>query len=137
LRDVLGNQTRTATQAQVIMVLNPILRGWAMYHRHVVAAATFSRIDHLMWVEAMALGQDAAIRRKGMRWIKARYFERHGMRDWVFACATIASLSWPIRPDPLPAGSIAHQAPHEGSAVDANPFDPAWSSYFEQRAHAI
>ena len=39
VREVLG-KNKAATQAQVIMQLNPILRGWAMYHRHVVAAAT-------------------------------------------------------------------------------------------------
>lgn len=38
-----------ATQAQLIMLLNPVLRGWATYHRHVVAYATFTRVDHLVW----------------------------------------------------------------------------------------
>lgn len=41
-------KNKAATQAQVIMLLNPILQDWAMYHRHVVAAAAFSRIDHLV-----------------------------------------------------------------------------------------
>jgi len=45
------SKNKAATQAQVIMLLNPILRSWAMYHRHVVAAATFSRIDHLVWTK--------------------------------------------------------------------------------------
>src|SRR3989442_680018 len=48
VRDVLG-RNKAAEQANVILQLNPILRGWAMYHRHVVAAATFLQIDHLVW----------------------------------------------------------------------------------------
>ncbi len=82
VREVLG-KNKAATQAQVIMSLNPILRGWAMYHRHVVAAATFSRVDHLVWTKLWVWAK----RRhpcKPIRWIKARYFERHGLRDWVF-----------------------------------------------------
>ncbi|WP_198390760.1 group II intron maturase-specific domain-containing protein [Burkholderia ubonensis] len=42
VRDVL-KKNMAATQAQVIMLLNPILRSWAMYHRHVVAVATFPK----------------------------------------------------------------------------------------------
>lgn len=77
VREVLG-KNKAATQAQVIMLLNPILRGWAMYHRHVVAAATFSRIDHLVWTK---LWRWAKRRHpcKPMRWIKARYFVRQGL----------------------------------------------------------
>ncbi len=34
----------TATQAAVIQQLNPVIRGWAMYHRYAAAKATFSLI---------------------------------------------------------------------------------------------
>ena len=50
VREVLG-KNKAATQAQVIKLLNPIIRGWAMYHRHVVAAATFAKVDHLVWTK--------------------------------------------------------------------------------------
>ncbi len=131
--DVLKSN-RTATQAQVIMVLNPILRGWAMYHRHVVAADIFSRIDHLIWVKVWRWARRRHPN-KGMRWIKARYFERHGMRDWVFACATKpAELAY--RPVLFRLAQLPIKR-HTKVCSRANPFDPAWSSYFEQRAHAI
>ena len=38
-----------ATQEALIRQLNPLIRGWAMYHRHVVAKATFSLIDSHIW----------------------------------------------------------------------------------------
>jgi RNA-directed DNA polymerase len=33
------------TQEMLIRQLNPVIRGWAMYHRHIVAKATFSLTD--------------------------------------------------------------------------------------------
>jgi RNA-directed DNA polymerase len=44
---VKGNAT--AKQAALIRQLNPVIRGWAMYHRHVAAKATFSSIDSHIW----------------------------------------------------------------------------------------
>jgi RNA-directed DNA polymerase len=29
--------------------LNPIIRGWANYHRHIAAKETFGRVDHEIW----------------------------------------------------------------------------------------
>jgi hypothetical protein len=104
--EVLG-KNKAATQAQVIMLLNPILRGWAMYHRHVVAAATFSRIDHLVWT-------------KLWRWAKRRHPQKNA--QWIKARSTRLGLRLP-RPGrrtgatvrALPSFDTTHQAPHEGS----------------------
>jgi RNA-directed DNA polymerase len=40
---------KTARQANMIAMLNPLLRGWANYYRHVVAKKTFSKMDHQIW----------------------------------------------------------------------------------------
>ena len=40
---------QTAKQAHLIRMLNPILRGWANYHSHVVAKQTFARNDNAIW----------------------------------------------------------------------------------------
>jgi len=132
VREVLG-KNKAATQAQVIMLLNPVLRGWAMYHRHVVAAATFSRIDHLVWTKLWVWAK----RRhpgKPMRWIKARYFERQGLRDWVFACGT-RPPALAFRPVLFRLAALPIER-HTKVQCDANPFDPAWTAYFQRRAHA-
>ena len=41
---VKGN--KTAHQRNLILLLNPIIRGWAQYHRHVVASQTFASVAH-------------------------------------------------------------------------------------------
>ena len=44
IREVI-KANKTAKQANLIKLLNPVLRGWANYHSHVVAKKTFARID--------------------------------------------------------------------------------------------
>jgi RNA-directed DNA polymerase len=34
---------------QLVLRLNPLIRGWVQYHRHVVSKATFSAIDHAVF----------------------------------------------------------------------------------------
>lgn len=42
-------RSRSATQEVLIWQLNPVIRGWAMYHRHIVAKTTFELVDNLIW----------------------------------------------------------------------------------------
>lgn len=130
--EVLG-KNKAATQAQVIMLLNPILRGWAMYHRHVVAAATFSRIDHLVWTKLWRWAQRRHPQ-KNAQWIKARYFQRQGLRDWVFACRAPGAEQ--TQQFVLFRASTIPIKRHTKVRSEANPFDPAWTEYFQRRSHA-
>lgn len=71
---------KTATQAHLIRLLNPVLRGWANYHRHVVAKETFARVDDDVW----SMLWRWAVRRhpnKGARWVKEKYFKTRGARN--------------------------------------------------------
>ncbi len=132
VRELLG-RNKAATQAQVILQLNPIIRGWAMYHRHVVAAATFIQVDHLVWAR---LWRWAKRRHPGKsaQWIKARYFQRQGLRDWVFACDATGAATGKVV-ELLRASTVPiHRHTKVRSA--ANPFNPAWTDYFWRRTHA-
>ncbi|MCG1048824.1 reverse transcriptase domain-containing protein, partial [Mycetohabitans sp. B6] len=129
--EVLG-KNKAATQSQVIMQLNPILRGWAMYHRHVVAAATFARIDHLVWTKLWRWAKRRHPRKNAL-WIKRRYFERRGLRDWIFACH-VQPLDLAFRPTLFRLTGVTITR-HTKVRSDANPFDPAWMPYFQRRAN--
>ena len=40
---------KTIRQANLIGLLNPVLRGWANYHSHVVAKKVFNQVDSAVW----------------------------------------------------------------------------------------
>jgi len=131
---VKGN--KQAKQAHLIQQLNPVIRGWAAYHRHVVAKATFHRADAEIW---HVLWQWAKRRhpRKSRRWIKTRYFHCVGNRHWVFAAASSDGRGHenPMRVQ-LAYASDTPIRRHRKIKAAANPFDPKWASYFEKRLNA-
>jgi RNA-directed DNA polymerase len=54
IRDVI-KVNKAAKQVNLINWLNPILRGWANYHNHVVAKDTFNQNDKRVWSMAPSL----------------------------------------------------------------------------------
>jgi RNA-directed DNA polymerase len=76
LRDVRSwlKHRQTVSPEAVIRHLNPLIRGWAMYYRHVVSKRTFQKVDYHIW---RALWRWATRRhpRTSQRWIDRRYFE--------------------------------------------------------------
>lgn len=122
---------RSSKQETLINLLNPMIRGWANYHRHVVAKATYSAVDHHIW---QALWRWARRRHpnKSSRWVRQRYFRNLDHRHWVFATQPRernggSSLL------KLRLASDTRIRRHVRVKSDANPFDPAWDSYFMQR----
>ncbi|HDR9039217.1 TPA: group II intron reverse transcriptase/maturase, partial [Burkholderia vietnamiensis] len=130
IREVI-KANKTAKQANLIRLLNPVLRGWANYHRHVVAKETFARVDDDVW----SMLWRWAVRRhpnKGASWVKEKYFRTRGARNWVFAVTEkqedgtqreltlLRELDTPIQR-------------HVKIRANANPHDPKWEPYFESR----
>ena len=54
------NDHKQVTQADLIKLLNPVLRGWAQYHQPVVAKETFNKLDSLLWWRFDSLGTPQA-----------------------------------------------------------------------------
>jgi RNA-directed DNA polymerase len=132
LREVMG-KNKAATQAKLIMLLNPVIRGWAMYHRHGAAKATFARIDHLVWTRLWRWAKRRHPR-KNARWVKARYFHRVGWRDWLFATSD-SRVGGALQYELFRASTLPIRR-HTKIRGDANPFDPAWTAYFQRRSYA-
>lgn len=133
VRDLI-RQLRPAPQSRVIEVINPVITGWARYHRHVVSQKTFSYVDNEIWY---SLWQWARRRhpKKTPRWIAGRYFHRIEDRSWVFAIKTgeCNTEGKPLYQMLRYAAKIPIER-HQKIKSDANPYDPKWEEYFEQRA---
>jgi RNA-directed DNA polymerase len=130
IREIIrGN--KTAKQANLIGLLNPVLRGWANYHRHVVAKKTFARVDECIW---SMLWRWAARRHpnKGIRWIKEKYFKTRENRNWVFA-ATEKQEDGTSKDLTLLRESDTPIQRHVKIKANANPHDRMWEQYFESR----
>jgi len=83
VREVAKDELSTAPQDLLIRKLNPIIRGWVNYHRHVVAGEVFSDVKSEIW----KVTRNWARRRhsqKSNSWIVRKYYHREGMRQWVF-----------------------------------------------------
>lgn len=130
IREVI-NGNKTAKQENLIRLLNPVLRGWANYHSHVVAKKTFGKVDTYVW----SMLWQWAVRRhpnKGDRWVKEKYFKTRGTRSWVFA-ATEKQEDGKSREIILLKESDTPIQRHIKIKADANPHDPQWERYFESR----
>jgi RNA-directed DNA polymerase len=117
--------------AALIEQLNPKIRGWANYHRHVVSKRTFGRVDHSIF---FSLWQWARRRhqKKNPHWLKTKYFGRRGDRDWTFFGETCDDQGQPDRLWLYHAKSTPIQR-HVKVKGEANPYDPACETYFENR----
>jgi RNA-directed DNA polymerase len=120
--------------ADLIDQLNPKIRGWANYHRHVVSKRTFERVDHALF---SSLWQWARRRHpnKNPRWFKSKYFERRGNRDWSFFGETCDDEGRPKKAWLFLAKSTPIKR-HVKVKGEANPYDPTYATYFEEREGA-
>lgn len=129
VREIIKGNT-SSTQELLIRQLNPVIRGWAMYHRHIVAKAVFTLVDHHIW----QLLWNWAKRRhpnKGTRWVKERYFPTNGSRKWSFA--TKGSAKGKTFGVELFRASTVAIIRHIKVRATANPFDPEGAEYFARR----
>ncbi len=123
-----------ASAADLIDQLNPKIRGWANYHRHVVSKRTFGRVAHTIFSN---LWQWARRRHpnKPSRWVKAKYFERRRGRDWTFFAETCDDEGRPNNVWLYNAKSTPIKR-HVKVKGEANPYDPTYETYFEEREGA-
>ena len=128
IREVL-NVNKQATARNLIVQLNPIIRGWTNYHRHIVSKRTFSKVDDAIFDSLWKW----AIRRhpnKHTRWVKDKYFKHLGSNKWVFIGETTGRESKNVRL--VKAGSVPIKR-HTKVKGEANPYAPEWETYFERR----
>ena len=116
---------RTAKTANLIFQLNPIVRGWGYYYRHVVSKQVFNYIDHMIWQMTWRWVKRRHPN-KCLGWIKAKYFQREGNCSWVFK----------EKGDKFSLFKLVsiHIRRYIKIMAEANPYDPEWIEYFAKRA---
>jgi RNA-directed DNA polymerase len=117
--------------ADLIVWLNPKIRGWTNYHRHVVSKRVFQRVDHSIFT---SLWQWARRRHqnKASHWLKQKYFERYRGQNWIFFGESCDDEGTSRKVRLL----LANRTPikrHVKVQSEANPYDPAYETYFEKR----
>ena len=115
---------------RLIMMLNPILRGWGNYYQHVVSKQIFSYVDMRVW----RMIWNWTRRRhptKSKTWRKRKYYKTVGSRNWVFMATkqengTVRTLKlFNLQDIPIRR--------HLKIRGEANPYDSDWETYFEER----
>lgn len=130
VRQVIRGNAQAKT-GNLIAQLNPLIRGWANYHRHAASKQTFVKIDHAIF---QTLWRWARRRHPNKRasWVKAKYFQAIGQRNWEFCGELIGSKGKPYPVRLVKAADVTIKR-HVKIKGEANPYDPAWEQYFEYR----
>ena len=131
LRDLVRTQTHTSA-GDLILQLNPKLRGWAGFHRHFVSKRAFQRVDHvlfrLLWKWAKKRHP-----KKSHAWIVSHYWTRQGGNNWVFF-GEVRNFDGSTRQVTLYSASSMRIVRHVLIRGAVNPYDPQWWPYLAKRA---
>jgi len=122
---------KQTTAGNLIAQLNPRSRGWANYHRHVVSKVVFNKVDTAIFKSLWSW----ATRRhpkKSRRWVAKKYFRTHQGRQWTFVGTYAHHQGPPQELALLRAGDVPIQR-HVKIKGAANPYDPQWEVYFDER----
>jgi RNA-directed DNA polymerase len=124
-------QTRAG---ELIAQLNPVIRGWANYHQHIVSKRMFVKVDNFIyqWLWQWARRRHS---RKPHRWIQRKYFTTRGGDHWVFF-GELKRKDGTLRPIFLINAASVHIRRHCKIKGEANPYDPEMEAYFERRLDA-
>ena len=114
--------------ADLIDRLNPKIRGWVNYHRHVVSKRTFSHVDHSIF---HSLRQWARRRhpKKSSAWLREKYYERSRRHNRCFFGERYDDEGQPRKVWLYRATSTPIKR-HIKVKGEANPYDPVYETYF-------
>ncbi len=124
-------KARSMTAAQLIQILNSKIRGWANYHRSVVAKATFTKIDNTIW----HLSYQWVKRRhpkKGSKWLLQKYYKKMEGVNHRFYDTEIRE-DGTIQEFTLLKMAYTPIRRHVKIQGQAHPFDSKYDEYFEKR----
>ncbi|MEM7134648.1 MAG: group II intron reverse transcriptase/maturase [Chloroflexota bacterium] len=133
VRTLIKTEGRSLSAYGLIRRLNPIIRGWANYHRHAASKQTFQSIDNqiygILWQWAKRRH-----RKKSKSWIHQQYFSNPALPYNGFHTFTVNGKGERI-PYRLFSAARLPIRRHVKVRSRANPFDPQDELYFEERQY--
>jgi RNA-directed DNA polymerase len=124
------NSAVALSQETLLLKLNPLIRGWANYYRHGASKRTFNRLDHDTFWQLWRW----ATRRHGNKsaqWKQRKYFSAAG-KPWLFS-VRLTKESGDSHVLSLYQAASTRIQRHIKVRGEANPYDPRYAQYFEQR----
>ncbi len=129
IKEVIHNN-RTVKTLHLIRKLNPIIRGWAMYHRHVASKHIFYYVDFkiywMIWNWAKRRHPN-----KNTKWVLRKYYTPYNGTTFTFHAYEEGVLIPLIK-----AGKVSIQR-HVKIKGNVNPYDVEDELYFEKRSDRI
>ncbi|XGY05967.1 group II intron maturase-specific domain-containing protein (plasmid) [Priestia megaterium] len=116
---------------EIIRVLNPIIRGYGQYWKHVVSKKTFGYMDNYVFLKIRKHLRQLHPK-KSWKWIRERYFKKphHGGNDrWILTC--------PLTNIQLLKMSWIKIERHVMVAYKNSPDDPSLKEYWEKRDRKV
>jgi RNA-directed DNA polymerase len=131
IREVFREQGGDGTAGELIQALNPKIKGWALYHRHVCNKRTFAYVDAWIFRKLWRWCRRRH-RKKSAKWVRKKYFKSFGNNNWVFT-GIIRDGKGRTYPICLLGATRVSIRRHVKVHGEANPYDPNWEMYFEER----
>ena len=113
------------TPEQLIDTLNPVLRGWANYHRYAICSQTFRQLDSFVWRRVYRWAKHRHPDKTG-RWVAQRYFPHQPGESWRLTDPKTGKQLIRVSEAVKPQRYVKIKA-------HANPFAPEWVGYFQDR----
>ena len=117
---------------KLILALNPMIRGWTNFHRPSTSKKTFRDVDRYIFCE-LRRWMWRRHPRKTLTWCYEKYYTRVGNRNYVLQGTLIDRRGKPRTIRLIKASDVAIKR-HVKIKTAANPYDPKWESYFEERS---
>lgn len=130
IREIIKSNGSIKTE-ELIRILNPKIRGWANYYRHVVSKETFRYVDYCIFKALMRWIKRRHPNKSKGWWIR-KYFRSQGLRNWIFSAPVKGRDGKPSFLDLFNASYLPIRR-HVKIRCDANPHDPAYDQYFRDR----
>jgi len=122
-------KSANAPMPKLIKDVNSILRGWAHYHRHVIASKVFARIDNYVYKQLWKMIKRRHPK-KSAEWLYRKYWTAAG-KKWIFSVKIKLKNKFKVY-SVIRTSSIGIKR-HKKIRAEANPYMPEDRLYFWTR----